>query len=175
MQSPSRTARAPRAGQFVRCLLFTFVLMAAALLPAAAAQTYEDAEPDADAVLTPPSPFHGNWRVVARDDRGDSALMRLSIQHGVGEAVGSGDYVLLQPFCDAMAGEPITGMAECETTDTGGAFELVAPRRRWLVLVFHPTADGADHTLALRLKGNRLVGEYRNADVALPIVLQRVP
>ena len=174
MQSPSRTARAPRAGQFVRCLLFTFVLMAAALLPAAAAQTYEDAEPDADAVLTPPSPFHGNWRVVARDDRGESALMAIALMHGVGEAQGTGDYTLFQPFCDAVAGEPITGMGDCEL-EGGGAFEHVTPRRRWLVLVFRPTADGQPHTLAVRVKGDQLVGEYRNPDVVLPVVLQRLP
>lgn len=175
MQSTSITACAPRAGQSTPRMLFTFVLALACVLPLASAQEDEGAGPDDDAVLIPPSRFHGNWRVVARDDSDDSALMHLSIQHGVGEKVGSGDYALLQPFCDAMVGEPITGTAQCETTDTGGVFELVAPRRRWLVLVFHPTADGADHTLALRLKGRQMVGEYRNADVVLPIVLERLP
>lgn len=181
MQSTSRTLRTPRAGQFVPKILFTFVLALACLVPVACAQTHESAGtdegagPDDNAILIPPSRFHGNWRVVARDDRGDSALMRLSIQHGVGEVEGSGDYVLFQPFCDALAGEPITGLAECETTDTGGMFDRVAPKRRTLVLVFRPTADGADHLLALRLKGDRMVGEYRNGDAVLPIVLQRVP
>lgn len=174
MQTYSRTARAPRAGQIGWRLLFTFVLMAATALPAAWAQTYEDAEPDANEVLTPPSPFHGNWRVVARDDRGDSALMNVSLQHGVGEPRGAGDYALFQPFCDAVAGTPITGMSDCEL-DGGGVFEAVTPRRRWLVMVFRPTADGQAHTLAVRVKGKQLVGEYRNPDVVLPVVFQRLP
>lgn len=174
MQSLSRTARNAATGQRARRSLFTLVLMAAAVMAPAAAQTFEDAEPDDDAVLTAPSRFHGNWRMVARDDRGDQALMRLSIQHGVGEPAGTGDYALFQPFCEALAGEPITGMGECEL-EGSGVFDLVTPRRRWLVLVFRPTADGQAHTLALRLKGDQLVGEYRNADVVLPVVLQRVP
>lgn len=174
MQSFSRTARAPRAGQPGRRVLFTFVLVAAAMTASAAAQTFEEAEPDADAVLTPPSRFHGNWRVVARDDRGDSALMNIALMHSQGEAQGTGDYTLFQPFCDAVAGEPITGMGDCEL-EGGGRFEQVTPRRRWLVLVFRPTADGQPHTLAVRVKGNQLVGEYRNPDVVLPVVLQRLP
>lgn len=175
MTSSSRTLQALRSGHARRGVVFALMLSIACVLPLAFAQQDEGAGPDDDAVVTLPSPFSGNWRIVARDDRGDSALMHLSIQHGVGETEGSGDYLLLQPFCDAMAGEPITGMSECETTDSGDLFERVVLRRRWLVLVFHPTADGADHTLALRLKGDQLVGEYRNANVVLPIVAQRVP
>ena len=174
MLPSSRTARVPGAGQRCRQALFTFVWMAAAAMPAALAQTYEDAQPDADEVLAPPSRFHGNWRVVARDDKGDSALMNLSLLHGEGEPQGSGDYTLFQPFCDAVAGQPITGMADCEL-DGGGTFEQVTPRRRWMVLVFRPTADGQAHTLAVRFEGERLVGQYRNPDVALPVVLQRLP
>lgn len=174
MQSPSRTARTPGAGQASRHLLFTLVLMAAAVLPAATAQTFEDAGPDDGEVLTAPSRFHGNWRLVARDDRGDQALMKLSIQHGIGEPSGTGDYALFQPFCEALAGEPITGMGECEL-EGSGVFERVTPRRRGLLLVFRPTADQQAHTLALRPRGDALVGEYRNADVVLPVVLRRVP
>ncbi|MFY2763980.1 hypothetical protein [Arenimonas sp. MALMAid1274] len=131
------------------------------------------AEPDADEVLIAPSAFHGNWRVVARDDRGESALMQIALQHGAGQPEGHGDYTLFQPFCDAVAGQPITGMSDCELIGASDRFDQVVPRRRWLVLVFRPTADGQPHTLAVRRDGDRLVGQYRNPDLTLPIVLHR--
>jgi len=175
MQSLSRTVPAPGAGQLFPRIVFTLVLTLAFALPSwAGAQEDEGAGPDDNAVMKEPSRFQGSWRVVARDDIGNSALMVVSLQHSVGEAEGTGDYALLQPFCDAVAGQPITGRSDCEL-DGGGVFDRVTKRRRWLVLVFRPTADGYDHTLAVRLKGDRMVGEYRNTHVVLPIVLQRVP
>ncbi len=118
------------------------------------------AGPDAAAVESPPDRYHGSWRVVAADDPNDAALMMVSIQSSAGEAQGSGDYVLLQPFCDALADSPITGTSECETIGLGAAFDHVTAGPERIVLAFHPTADGAEHRLELHRDGARLVGDY---------------
>ena len=116
--------------------------------------------PDADAPRLPTGPFHGNWRVAAADDPHDQALMAISIQSNAGEAQGSGDYVLFQPFCDALDDAPITGTSGCEAIGQGAAFERVETGPDRLVLVFRPTADGAEHRLELRRAGTALAGDY---------------
>jgi hypothetical protein len=116
--------------------------------------------PDAAAIESPPDRYHGNWRVVAADDPNDAALMMVSIQSSAGEAQGSGDYVLLQPFCDALADAPITGTSECEAIGLGAAFDRVTAGPEPIVLAFHPTADGAEHRLELHRDGAKLVGDY---------------
>ena len=40
--------------------------------------------------------------------------MAIALQSSAGEAQGSGDFVLFQPSCDAMAGQPIAGTSDCE-------------------------------------------------------------
>lgn len=118
------------------------------------------AGPDAATVESSPDRYHGNWRVVAADDLNDAALMMVSIQSSAGEAQGSGDYVLLQPFCDALADAPITGTSECEAIGLGAAFDRVTAGPERIVLAFHPTADGAEHRLELHRDGAKLVGDY---------------
>ncbi|WP_449446246.1 hypothetical protein [Thermomonas brevis] len=118
------------------------------------------AGPDAAAIESPPDRYHGNWRVVAADDPNDAALMMVSIQSSAGEAQGSGDYVLLQPFCDALADTPITGTSECEAIGLGAAFDRVTAGPERIVLAFHPTADGAEHRLELHRDGAKLLGDY---------------
>ena len=86
--------------------------------------------------------------------------MTVSIQSSAGEPQGSGDYVLFQPFCDAVAGAPITGTADCELIGLGAAFDRVEIEGDRIVLVFHPTADGLPHRLELRRDGAALVGDY---------------
>ena len=121
------------------------------------------AGPDQGAALAPPSRFHGNWRLTARDDRADAALMAFGVQLGQGERVGSGDYVLFQPFCDAVAGVPVSGVSECELIGQAGLFEAVRLEPPdLLVLEFRPTADGELHALRLHtVATGTLAGEYR--------------
>lgn len=166
--SPATTTGQPRPRRIalVAFTFFTSLVFTPGAMPAlAAAQSVAP---------SPPSRFHGNWRVVARDDVHAQALMRVSVQHSPGERRGSGDYALFQPFCDALAHAPITGSGDCEAIGAGDAFERVQLRGRWLVMVFRPTADGQAHTLAVRRAGDRLVGEYRNADGARAVVLEPV-
>lgn len=116
---------------------------------------------DAPAIATPSTGrHHGNWRLVAADDPHDAALMAFSVQSDRSDAQGTGDYVLFQPFCDAVAGAPITGTAECELIGLGAAFDRVEIDGERIVLVFHPTADGLPHRLELRRDGTALIGDY---------------
>ena len=116
---------------------------------------------DAPAIATPSTGrHHGNWRLVATDDPHDAALMAFSIQSDADDARGTGDFVLFQPFCDAVAGAPITGIADCELIGLGAAFDRVDINGERIVLVFHPTADGLPHRLELRAEGDALVGDY---------------
>ena len=107
-----------------------------------------------------PSRLHGNWRLLAADDPHDAALMAFSVQADDGDTAGSGDFVLFQPFCDAVAGAPITGTADCELIGLGATFDRVEIEGDRIVLVFHPTADGLPHRLELRRDGAALVGDY---------------
>ena len=107
-----------------------------------------------------PSRLHGNWRLLAVDDPHDAALMAFSVQADDGDTAGSGDFVLFQPFCDAVAGVPITGTADCELIGLGAAFDRVEIEGDRIVLVFHPTVDGSPHRLELRRDGPALVGDY---------------
>jgi hypothetical protein len=125
------------------------------------AATPADAPADAPALAAPATGrHHGNWRLVAADDPHGAALMAFSIQSDRDDAQGTGDFVLFQPFCDAVAGAPITGTAECELIGLGAAFDRVEIDGERIVLVFHPTADGLPHRLELRFDGAALVGEY---------------
>lgn len=135
------------------------------------------AGPDDNAIELPPDQYHGNWRVVAAGDRADAALMAISIQSSKGEARGSGDFVLFQPFCDAVAGQPITGTRECELIDMAAAFDQVQATPERIVLVFHPTADGLPHRLELHRDGDRLMGDYVSADnaIRLPVIAEASP
>ena len=116
--------------------------------------------PDEGAVLFPPDGYHGSWRVVAADDPHDQALMAITVQSSAGQAEGSGDFVLFQPFCDAVADQPISGSADCELIDMAAAFDRVQATPERIVLAFHPTADGLEHRLELHRDGERLVGDY---------------
>lgn len=109
---------------------------------------------------SPPSRLHGNWRLLAADDPHDAALMAFSVQANDGDTTGSGDFVLFQPFCDALAGGPITGIADCELIGLGAAFDRVEIDGDRIVLVFHPTADGLPHRLELQRDDAALVGDY---------------
>ena len=135
------------------------------------------AGPDEDAVLLPPDQWHGNWRVVAADDPHDQALMTITIQSSEGEAQGSGDFALFQPFCDAVAEQPISGTADCELIGMAEAFDRVDATPQRIVLAFHPTADGLEHRLELRRDGERLVGDYviGEGEVRRAIVAERSP
>lgn len=103
---------------------------------------------------------HGNWRVVAADDPHDAALMAFSIQSNAGDATGSGDYVLFQPFCDVLADVPVAGDADCELIGLGAPFDRVEIDQARILLVFKPTADDVPHRLELRAEGDALVGDY---------------
>ena len=107
-----------------------------------------------------PSRLHGNWRLLAADDPHDAALMAFSVQANDGDTIGNGDFVLFQPFCDAVAGTPITGTADCELIGLGAAFDRVEIDGDRIVLVFHPTADGLPHRLELQRDDAALVGDY---------------
>ena len=136
--------------------------VAAAPAEATAAATAQDpgSGSDADAHDLPPDAYHGNWRVVAADDPHEQALMAIAIQSSAGETQGSGDFVLFQPFCDALAGQPIAGTSDCELIDMAAAFDDVQATPQRIVLTFHPTADGIAHRLDLQRDGGRLVGDY---------------
>ena len=108
----------------------------------------------------PPDGYHGNWRLVAADDPHDQALMAISIQSSAGEPEGSGDFVLFQPFCDAVADAPISGTTDCELIDMTALFDRVQATPERIVLSFHPTADGIEHRLELQRAGTRLTGDY---------------
>ena len=132
--------------------------------PATAAQATVVTQPLSGEAETPkpspPSRLHGNWRLLAADDPHDAALMAFSVQADDGDTAGSGDFVLFQPFCDAVAGAPITGTADCELIGLGATFDRVEIEGDRIVLVFHPTADGLPHRLELRRDGAALVGDY---------------
>lgn len=130
-----------------------------------------------DGTTTPPDQWHGSWRVVARDDPHEQALMAISIQSSAGELEGSGDYILFQPFCDAVAGQPISGVADCELIGQGAAFESVKASDAGITLLFRPTADGQSHRLLLRREGERLAGDYvvEGNDMRRPIVATAAP
>lgn len=150
-----------------------------AITAQAAAATAADpgAGPDDDGVTLPPDGYHGSWRVLAADDPHDAALMTVAIQSSAGEPQGSGDYVLFQPFCDALAGQPITGTSECELIGQAAAFDRVQATPERIVLVFHPTADGAEQRLELHRDGEHLVGDYvaEGNDVRRAVVAGRTP
>lgn len=116
--------------------------------------------PDEDAVELAPGVFHGNWRLAAADDPHDQALMAFTVLSAIGETEGSGDFVLFQPFCDAVANAPIRGDTECELIDLGDSFAHVLTSAEAVELVFHPTADGFAHRLRLRREGDHLAGDY---------------
>ena len=116
--------------------------------------------PDADTPELPHDAYHGSWRVVAADDPHEQALMAIALQSSAGEAQGSGDFVLFQPSCDAMAGQPIAGTSDCELIGMAAAFDQVQATPARIVLTFHPTADGIAHRLDLQRDGERLVGDY---------------
>ncbi len=107
-----------------------------------------------------PGRHHGTWRLVAADDRHDAALMAFSLQSDDGNARGSGDFTLFQPFCDAVAGMPIVGSGECEMIGLSAEFDRVDIDQDRVLLVFHPTADGLPHRLELHVEGDALVGDY---------------
>ena len=107
-----------------------------------------------------PSPLHGNWRLLAADDPHDAALMAFSVQGDAGDATGSGNFVLFQPFCDAVADGPIVGNAECELIGLDATFDRVEIDRGRVALTFHPTADGLPHRLELQVEGDALTGHY---------------
>ena len=134
--------------------------------------------PRADTMDTPqPSPgaHHGNWRLVAADDPQDAALMAFSIVADEDDARGSGDYVLFQPFCDAVAGTPITGTADCELIGLSAHFDRVEIEGDSIVLVSRPTADGMEHRLELQRRGDSLVGHYimRANDIRRAVIAMR--
>lgn len=134
--------------------------------------------PRADTMDTPqPSPgaHHGNWRLVAADDPHDAALMAFSIQADAGDTTGSGDYMLFQPFCDVIAGLPVTGDADCELIGLGATFDRVGIEGDSIVLVSRPTADGMEHRLELQRRGDSLVGHYiiRANDIRRAVIAMR--
>ena len=142
-------------------------------IPAAIAPVVAD---DTTAVAMPsPARLHGNWRLVAADDPHDAALMAFSIQADAGDTTGSGDYVLYQPFCDAVAGTPITGTADCELIGLGATFDRVGIEGDSIVLVSRPTADGMEHRLELQRRGDSLVGHYiiRANDIRRAVIAMR--
>ena len=116
--------------------------------------------PDAGEALLAPDQYHGNWRLIAADDPHHHAMMALTLQSSAGAVQGSGDYLLHQPFCDALDGRPITGTTDCELIGQSAAFDRVQVAPERIVLAFHPTADGTEHRLELRRDGERLVGTY---------------
>ncbi|WP_326524335.1 hypothetical protein [Sphingomonas sp.] len=150
--------------------MYLMVSMAALLLGPAD----PGAGPDREAATSPPSVYHGNWRVLAADDAGGQATMRIDIQHSPGEREGTGSYALYQPFCDLIAGGRITGASDCDLMDQGGEMAVRADGRR-MVITFAPTADGAEHRLTFRRSGRSLTGTYRNADLVRAVRLERAP
>jgi len=142
-------------------------------IPAAIAPVVAD---DTTAVAMPsPARLHGNWRLVAADDPHDAALMAFSIQADAGDTTGSGDYVLYQPFCDVIAGLPVTGDADCELIGLGATFDRVGIEGDSIVLVSRPTADGMEHRLELQRRGDSLVGHYiiRANDIRRAVIAMR--
>ena len=139
-----------------------------------AAQLDPGAGPDRGAKPTPPSVFHGNWRVMAADDESRQATMRVDIQHSPGERSGTGSYALYQPFCDLVTGSRIIGTADCELTGQGGEATVRAEAGR-MIVVFTPTAEGAEHRLVLRRSGALLIGSYRHGDYRRTVRLERTP
>ena len=142
-------------------------------IPAAIAPVVAD---DTTAVAMPsPARLHGNWRLVAADDPHDAALMAFSIQADAGDTTGSGDYVLYQPFCDVIAGLPVTGDADCELIGLGATFDRVRIEGDSIVLVTRPTADGMEHRLELQRRGDSLVGHYiiRANDIRRAVIAMR--
>ncbi len=135
------------------------------------------AGPDAQVIGLPPDTWHGNWRLVAKDDLHEQALMAFTIQSSAGENSGSGDYTLHQPFCDVVANVPISGTAECELTGLGGVFARVEASPKELLLTLHPTADGIEHRLELHHEGERLVGDYifDGNDIHRAVIAERSP
>lgn len=135
------------------------------------------ARPDDDVIELPPDGYHSTWRVVATDDPHAQALMKITIQSSAGESEGSGDWVLFQPFCDAVADQPISGSADCELIDMAAAFDRVQATPEQIALAFHPTADEVEHRLELRRDGERLRGYYVIDDDAVrrAIVAERIP
>ena len=169
----------------LRILIATFIATLASACtaadadnPTAQARTAVVA-PDHTANTAMPSPahLHGNWRLVAADDPHDAALMTFSIIADEDDARGSGDYVLFQPFCDALDGRPIRGTSECESIGQGAAFARVQATPQRLLLVFHPVADGSEHRLELRRDGERLTGEYvaEANDIRRAVIAERAP
>ena len=142
-------------------------------IPAAIAPVVAD---DTTAVAMPsPARLHGNWRLVAADDPHDAALMAFSIQADAGDTTCSGDYVLYQPFCDVIAGLPVTGDADCELIGLGATFDRVWIEGDSIVLVSRPTADGMEHRLELQRRGDSLVGHYiiRANDIRRAVIAMR--
>lgn len=142
-------------------------------IPAAIAPVVAD---DTTAVAMPsPARLHGNWRLVAADDPHDAALMAFSVQADAGDTTGSGDYVLYQPFCDVIAGLPVTGDADCELIGLGATFDRVGIEGDSIVLVSRPTADGMEHRLELQRRGDSLVGHYiiRANDIRRAVIAMR--
>ena len=142
-------------------------------IPAAIAPVVAD---DTTAVAMPsPARLHGNWRLVAADDPHDAALMAFSIQADAGDTTGSGDYVLYQPFCDVIAGLPVTGDADCELIGLGATFDRVWIEGDSIVLGSRPTADGMEHRLELQRRGDSLVGHYiiRANDIRRAVIAMR--
>ena len=164
----------------LRILLATLIAMLASActaadadIPAAIAPVVAD---DTTAVAMPsPARLHGNWRLVAADDPHDAALMAFSIQADAGDTTGSGDYVLYQPFCDVIAGLPVTGDADCELIGLGATFDRVGIEGDSIVLVSRPTADGMEHRLELQRRGDSLVGHYimRANDIRRAVIAMR--
>ena len=132
------------------------------------------AGPDRDARALPLSVYHGNWRVIAADDKSQQATMRIDIQHSPGEREGTGSYALFQPFCDLTAGMKITGTADCELIGQGGELAVRADARR-MTVIFMPTADGIEHRLRFRRSGREMTGSYEVADYRRRVRLERVP
>ena len=134
---------------------------AADIAPAAGFPPPRTAPADAASPIAPSTgPHHGNWRLVAADDPHDAALMAFSIQSDAGATQANGDFVLFQPFCDAVADAPIVGDAECELIGLDATFDRVEIDRGRVALTFHPTADGLPHRLELQVEGDALSGHY---------------
>ena len=134
---------------------------AADIAPVAGFPPPRTAPADAASPIAPSTgPHHGNWRLVAADDPHDAALMAFSIQSDAGATQANGDFVLFQPFCDAVADAPIGGDAECELIGLDATFDRVEIDRGRVALTFHPTADGLPHRLELQVEGDALTGHY---------------
>ncbi|MBP8647955.1 MAG: hypothetical protein KBI02_06075 [Thermomonas sp.] len=119
----------------------------------------------------------GNWRVVAGDDPGDQAIMAISLLSADEAASANGDYVLFQPVCDVVDGQPVEGTSDCELIGQTGTFERIDLLGDRAVLAFSPTADGAEHRLELQLDGDALAGHYvaEGNDVRRAVRADRMP